>query len=84
MFDWREERPGAEGQSDEGLHQLKQRERMLSDGWVIATATRVQEVDVEPFEYDLDISREVEAHLLSREKQMTVLLGQFVDRVGRT
>ncbi|XP_075326575.1 pleckstrin homology domain-containing family A member 7-like isoform X9 [Odontesthes bonariensis] len=59
VFDWREERPGAEGQSDEGLHHLKERGRMPSDGWVIATATRVQEVDVEPFDYDLDISREL-------------------------
>uniref|UniRef100_A0A671YFP3 Pleckstrin homology domain containing, family A member 7a n=1 Tax=Sparus aurata TaxID=8175 RepID=A0A671YFP3_SPAAU len=39
--------------------QLKERGRIQSDEWVKATATRVQEVDVEPFDYDLDISREL-------------------------
>ncbi|XP_029952022.1 pleckstrin homology domain-containing family A member 7-like isoform X2 [Salarias fasciatus] len=61
VFDWQEERPGAEGQSDEGRDQVKERLRIHSDGWVTATATalRVQEVDVEPLDFDLDISREL-------------------------
>lgn len=64
MFDWQEERLGAEGQSDEGWNQVKERGRIQSNEWVTATATHVREVDVEPFDYDLDISREVESHLL--------------------
>ncbi|KAM9352652.1 pleckstrin homology domain-containing family A member 7-like [Symphorus nematophorus] len=59
VFDWQEERPGAEGQSDEGRSQVKERGRIQSDEWVTVTATRIQEVDVEPFDYDLDISREL-------------------------
>ncbi|XP_076002932.1 pleckstrin homology domain-containing family A member 7-like isoform X2 [Genypterus blacodes] len=59
VFDWQEERPGAEGESDEGRNQGKERERMDSEGWVTATATHVREVDVEPLDYDLDISREL-------------------------
>lgn len=59
MFDWQEERLGAEGQSDEGWNQVKERGRIQSNEWVTATATHVREVDVEPFDYDLDISREL-------------------------
>lgn len=59
MFDWQEERPVAEGQSDEGWSSVKERRRIQSDEWVMATATRIREVDVEPLDYDLDISREV-------------------------
>ncbi|XP_073327418.1 pleckstrin homology domain-containing family A member 7 isoform X4 [Pagrus major] len=59
VFDWQEERPLAEGQSDEGWNQVKERGRIASDEWVKATAIRIQEVDVEPFDYDLDISREL-------------------------
>ncbi|XP_036002498.1 pleckstrin homology domain-containing family A member 7 isoform X13 [Fundulus heteroclitus] len=59
VFDWQEERPGAEGQSDEALHQVKERARRQSDEWVTVTARRVQEVDLEPLDYDLDISREL-------------------------
>ncbi|XP_035520610.1 pleckstrin homology domain-containing family A member 7-like isoform X2 [Morone saxatilis] len=59
VFDWQEERLGAEGQSDEGKHQVKERGRIQSDEWVTATATRIREVDVEPVDYDLDISREL-------------------------
>ncbi|CAN9498934.1 unnamed protein product [Ophioblennius macclurei] len=61
VFDWQEERPRAEGQSDEGRDHVKERPRILSDGWIAATATAtcVREVDVEPLEYDLDISREL-------------------------
>ncbi|KAF3706197.1 Pleckstrin -like proteiny domain-containing family A member 7 [Channa argus] len=57
VFDWQEERPGAEGQSDEGWN--LERKRTESDEWVTATATRIREVDVEPLDYDLDISREL-------------------------
>lgn len=64
VFDWQEERPRAEGQSDEGWNQVKERGRIHSDQWVTAMATRIQEVDVEPFDYDLDISREVDTHPL--------------------
>ncbi|XP_045892479.1 pleckstrin homology domain-containing family A member 7-like isoform X5 [Micropterus dolomieu] len=59
VFDWQEERLGAEGQSDEGWNQVKERGRIQSNEWVTATATHVREVDVEPFDYDLDISREL-------------------------
>ncbi|XP_041795815.1 pleckstrin homology domain-containing family A member 7-like isoform X5 [Chelmon rostratus] len=59
VFDWQEERPGAEGQSDEGRNQVKERGRIQSDEWVTVTATRIREVDVEPLDYDLDISREL-------------------------
>ncbi|CAJ1055957.1 Hypothetical predicted protein [Xyrichtys novacula] len=59
VFDWQEERPVAEGQSDEGRIQVKERERIQSDeGWVKVTA-HIREVDVEPQEYNLDISREL-------------------------
>ncbi|XP_039988170.1 pleckstrin homology domain-containing family A member 7-like isoform X2 [Xiphias gladius] len=58
-FDWREERPGAEGQSDEGRNQVRERGRIRSDEWVTVKATRIREVDVEPFDYNLDISREL-------------------------
>ncbi|GAA6215296.1 pleckstrin homology domain-containing family A member 7 isoform X4 [Lates japonicus] len=59
VFDWQEERLGAEGQSDEGRNQVKERGRFQSDEWVTVTATRIREVDVEPLDYDLDISREL-------------------------
>ncbi|XP_077424773.1 pleckstrin homology domain-containing family A member 7-like isoform X11 [Vanacampus margaritifer] len=52
VLDWREERPGAEGQSDEGHMEG-------ADEWVTAKATLIREVDVEPLDYDLDISREL-------------------------
>lgn len=53
-----DERASAEPQAP-----APQRSRIQSDGWatVTATATCVQEDDVEPLEYDLDISREVES-----------------------
>uniref|UniRef100_A0A8C9ZTA7 Pleckstrin homology domain containing, family A member 7a n=2 Tax=Sander lucioperca TaxID=283035 RepID=A0A8C9ZTA7_SANLU len=59
VFDCREERLAAEGQSDEGWNQVKERGRIQSEEWVTATATRIREVDVEPLDYDLDISREL-------------------------
>uniref|UniRef100_A0A3B4T6B9 Pleckstrin homology domain containing, family A member 7a n=1 Tax=Seriola dumerili TaxID=41447 RepID=A0A3B4T6B9_SERDU len=61
VFDWQEERLGAEGQSDEGRSQVKERGRIHSDEWVkvTATAAHIREVDVEPLDYDLDISREL-------------------------
>ncbi|XP_006782442.1 pleckstrin homology domain-containing family A member 7-like isoform X2 [Neolamprologus brichardi] len=59
VFDWQEERPVAEGQSDEGWNPVKERGRIQSDEWVTVTATRIREVDVEPLDYDLDISREL-------------------------
>ncbi|XP_077590548.1 pleckstrin homology domain-containing family A member 7-like [Stigmatopora nigra] len=52
VLDWREERPGAEGQSDEGC---KEREGQ----WVTAKATLIREVEVEPLDYDYDIRREL-------------------------
>ncbi|XP_041650751.1 pleckstrin homology domain-containing family A member 7 isoform X3 [Cheilinus undulatus] len=58
VFDWQEERPVAEGQSDEGWNQVKEREKRQSDEWVTVTA-HIREVDVEPLEYNLDISREL-------------------------
>ncbi|KAK1887676.1 Pleckstrin like domain containing family A member 7 [Dissostichus eleginoides] len=67
VFDWKEERLAAEGQSDEGWSQAKERGRIQSDErgriqsdeWVTVTATHIREVDVEPLDYDLDISREL-------------------------
>ncbi|KAM3609595.1 uncharacterized protein V6R79_017630 [Siganus canaliculatus] len=61
VFDWKEERLAAEGQSDEGWSQAKERGRIQSDEWltVKAVQTSVQELDVEPLDYNLDISREL-------------------------
>ncbi|XP_034735242.1 pleckstrin homology domain-containing family A member 7-like isoform X5 [Etheostoma cragini] len=59
VFDCREERLAAEGQSDEGWNQVKERRRIQSDEWVTHTATRIREVDVEPLDFGLDISREL-------------------------
>ncbi|KAK5901788.1 hypothetical protein CesoFtcFv8_007113 [Champsocephalus esox] len=59
VFDWKEERLAAEGQSDEGWSQAKERGRVQSDEWVTVSATHILEVDVEPLDYDLDISREL-------------------------
>nr|XP_057932539.1 pleckstrin homology domain-containing family A member 7 isoform X3 [Doryrhamphus excisus] len=56
VFDWREERLGAEGQSDEGQSQGREKQ---SGQWVTAKATLVRETDMEPLDYDLDISREL-------------------------
>ncbi|XP_034541378.1 pleckstrin homology domain-containing family A member 7-like [Notolabrus celidotus] len=58
VFDWQEERPVAEGQSDEGRSQVKERGRFQSDEWVKVKA-HIREVDVEPLEFNLDISREL-------------------------
>lgn len=60
VFDWQQERPGAEGQSDEGLNLVRERETRDSGEWLTVTARRVQETDLEPLDYDLDISREVQ------------------------
>lgn len=54
MIDWQEERPIAEGQSDKGWGQ---RESVQSEERIKAKV--VKEVDREPVEYDLDISREL-------------------------
>ncbi|XP_008409015.1 pleckstrin homology domain-containing family A member 7-like isoform X6 [Poecilia reticulata] len=59
VFDWQQERPGAEGQSDEGLNLVRERETRDSNEWVTVTARRIQEADLEPLDYDLDISREL-------------------------
>ncbi|XP_023206034.1 pleckstrin homology domain-containing family A member 7-like isoform X5 [Xiphophorus maculatus] len=59
VFDWQQERPGAEGQSDEGLNLVRERETRDSGEWLTVTARRVQEADLEPLDYDLDISREL-------------------------
>ncbi|XP_027886897.1 pleckstrin homology domain-containing family A member 7-like isoform X10 [Xiphophorus couchianus] len=59
VFDWQQERPGAEGQSDEGLNLVRERETRDSGEWLTVTARRVQETDLEPLDYDLDISREL-------------------------
>ncbi|XP_054632972.1 pleckstrin homology domain-containing family A member 7-like isoform X2 [Dunckerocampus dactyliophorus] len=56
VLDWREERLGAEGQSDEGQSQGREKQ---SGQWVTAKAVLVRETDVEPLDYDLDISREL-------------------------
>uniref|UniRef100_A0A8D3BBQ3 Pleckstrin homology domain containing, family A member 7a n=1 Tax=Scophthalmus maximus TaxID=52904 RepID=A0A8D3BBQ3_SCOMX len=52
-------RLGAEGQSDEGPSRGKERGRIQSDEWVTLTPSLVREVDVEPLDYDLDISLEL-------------------------
>ncbi|XP_057692038.1 pleckstrin homology domain-containing family A member 7-like [Corythoichthys intestinalis] len=52
VFDWQEERPRAEGQSDEGHKEGEGQ-------WVTAKAILIREADVEPLDYDFDISREL-------------------------
>ncbi|XP_043981240.1 pleckstrin homology domain-containing family A member 7 isoform X12 [Gambusia affinis] len=59
VFDWQQERPGAEGQSDEGLNLVREGEMRDCGEWMTVTARRVQEADLEPLDYDLDISREL-------------------------
>uniref|UniRef100_A0A3P9I8D4 Pleckstrin homology domain containing, family A member 7a n=1 Tax=Oryzias latipes TaxID=8090 RepID=A0A3P9I8D4_ORYLA len=59
MFSWQEERSGTEGQRGQTLNEVKERGRAQSDGWLTVRATHIQEVDVEPLDYDLDISREL-------------------------
>ncbi|XP_049579626.1 pleckstrin homology domain-containing family A member 7 isoform X4 [Syngnathus scovelli] len=59
-FYCREERPGAEGQSDEG-------HKEGGGEWLTAKARLVREEDVEPLDYDLDISRE-----LSKPKKVSI------------
>uniref|UniRef100_A0A8C7TCM5 Pleckstrin homology domain containing, family A member 7a n=1 Tax=Oncorhynchus mykiss TaxID=8022 RepID=A0A8C7TCM5_ONCMY len=59
-----EERQVAEGQSDEGRSELKERERIQSDEWLSVMAmptiaTPMRETDMEPLDYDLDLSREL-------------------------
>uniref|UniRef100_A0A3Q2ZVK7 Pleckstrin homology domain containing, family A member 7a n=1 Tax=Kryptolebias marmoratus TaxID=37003 RepID=A0A3Q2ZVK7_KRYMA len=44
---------------DDGLNPYTERGRIQSHEWMTVTARRVQEVDVEPLDYDLDISREL-------------------------
>uniref|UniRef100_A0A674APG9 Pleckstrin homology domain containing, family A member 7a n=1 Tax=Salmo trutta TaxID=8032 RepID=A0A674APG9_SALTR len=53
------ERQGAEGQSDEGRRELKERERIQSDEWLTVMATPMRGTDMEPLDYDLDLSREL-------------------------
>ena len=55
-FDPREERPGAEGQSDEGPG--TERGSGQSEGWMYPSCV-AREMDLEPVDYDLDLSREV-------------------------
>ncbi|XP_034031779.1 pleckstrin homology domain-containing family A member 7-like isoform X11 [Thalassophryne amazonica] len=67
VFDWQEERLGAEGQSDEGRSQTKEMAWIPSDEWTKVTVTHMREVDLEPLDYDLDISRE-----LSKPKKVPI------------
>ncbi|XP_055778193.1 pleckstrin homology domain-containing family A member 7-like isoform X3 [Salvelinus fontinalis] len=53
------ERQGAEGQSDEGRRELKERERIQSDEWLTVMATPMRGTDMEPLDYDLDLSHEL-------------------------
>ncbi|CAL8295206.1 unnamed protein product, partial [Boreogadus saida] len=55
-FDPREERPGAEGQSDEGPG--TERGSGQSEGWMYSSCV-ARETDLEPVDYDLDLSREL-------------------------
>jgi len=60
VFDPREERLAAEGQSDEGRGQVTEKGRSQSDDWMMPhCAMVVRETDLEPLDYDLDLSREV-------------------------
>ncbi|RVE71356.1 hypothetical protein OJAV_G00051130 [Oryzias javanicus] len=56
---WQEERSGAEGQTGPTPNEGRGRGTAQSDEWVTVRATCIQEVDVEPLDYDLDISREL-------------------------
>ncbi|XP_024136913.1 pleckstrin homology domain-containing family A member 7 isoform X7 [Oryzias melastigma] len=58
-FSWQEERSGAEGQTGPTLNEGRGRGTAQSDEWVTVRATCIQEVDVEPLDYDLDISRQL-------------------------
>ncbi|XP_029379561.1 pleckstrin homology domain-containing family A member 7-like isoform X4 [Echeneis naucrates] len=58
VFDWPAERVETEGHSNGGHSSVKERGRIHSDEWVTVTA-HIREVDVEPLDYDLDISREL-------------------------
>ncbi|KAM9568658.1 pleckstrin homology domain-containing family A member 7-like isoform 20-T22 [Salvelinus alpinus] len=53
-----EERQVAEGQSDEGRSELKEK-RIQSDEWLSVMAMPMREMDMEPLDYDLDLSREL-------------------------
>ncbi|XP_020347837.2 pleckstrin homology domain-containing family A member 7 isoform X5 [Oncorhynchus kisutch] len=53
------ERLGAEGQSDEGRRELKERERIQSDEWLTVMATPMRGTDMEPLDYNLNLSREL-------------------------
>ncbi|XP_021454419.2 pleckstrin homology domain-containing family A member 7 isoform X2 [Oncorhynchus mykiss] len=53
------ERLGAEGQSDEGHRELRERERIQSDEWLTVMATPMRGTDMEPLDYDLNLSREL-------------------------
>ncbi|KAJ3596010.1 hypothetical protein NHX12_002419 [Muraenolepis orangiensis] len=60
VFDPREERLAAEGQSDEGRGQMAEKGRSQSDGWMtVYGSVPVREKDLEPLDYDLDLSREL-------------------------
>ncbi|CAL8357160.1 unnamed protein product [Lota lota] len=60
VFDPRQERLAAEGQSDEGQGQVTERGRSQSDGWMMPyCAMSVRETDLEPLDYNLDLSREL-------------------------
>ncbi|CAL8263865.1 unnamed protein product [Merluccius merluccius] len=60
VFDPREERLAAEGQSDEGRGQVTEKGRSQSDVWMMPYhAMSVREMDLEPLDYDLDLSREL-------------------------
>ncbi|XP_046889406.1 pleckstrin homology domain-containing family A member 7 isoform X3 [Hypomesus transpacificus] len=54
-----EERQRAEGQSDEGSGVPKEREKLQLDEWMTVIAKPMREMDLDPLDYDLDISREL-------------------------
>ncbi|XP_062318054.1 pleckstrin homology domain-containing family A member 7 isoform X4 [Osmerus eperlanus] len=54
-----EERQRAEDQSDEGSGVPKEREKLQLDEWMTVIAKPMREVDLDPLDYDLDISREL-------------------------
>ncbi|XP_028304378.1 pleckstrin homology domain-containing family A member 7-like isoform X1 [Gouania willdenowi] len=59
VFNWQEERPVAEGQCDDRWDQSKETTRNQSDDRMVKTTIQVREMDIEPLDYDLDISREL-------------------------
>lgn len=74
-------------QGEERPPEHKERPRSQSDEWLtfhsMATTPPTHEVDLEPLEYDLDLSKEVSCLCLSKEIQLMSLMSIHKEDVGR-